>query len=245
MLKKRHRAPGRRYLIALAATSVVVASVVAAGPAATAKPATPVLGIKGLMLHGSGWGRARPRNLHNGGVPSGSIQAIRWRGWGDPTARGTGRHPTYRPEGGYYKSLGVIQLKASRLGTCAGAPGKRAYTRLVARSQIRPRGPFGDWYPWTLDLCDFDAEPQKCESVSFAPNTDFGAFEITAWDTDCATAQEVAAASRNIAIKPGNARYRLRARDFVCRGYSFDGDGLPSITWNCSRNTAVVSFQRS
>jgi len=215
------------------------------GGAAALAAQSPVLGIKGLMLHGHGWGQSRPREIYNGGVPSGIAQDIRWRRWGSATARGVGLHPTYRPEGGYFRSLGVIQLKASKLGTCPDAPGKRAYTRLVTRSQIRPRGPFGDWYPWTLDVCDANAEPQNCNSVAFAPNSDFGAFEITAWDTSCATAEDVAGASRSVSIRPGSARYRMRTRDFVCRGYSFDGEGLPTITWNCSRNTAVVSFTRS
>jgi hypothetical protein len=36
----------------------------------------------------------------------------------------------------------------------------------------------------------------------------------------------------------------MRASGFVCSGYSFAGDARPSISWTCSRGTAVVSYTR-
>src|ERR671914_1953130 len=38
-----------------------------------------VLGSKTFAPFGTGWGTAKPRLIHNGGVPSGSAWKIRWR----------------------------------------------------------------------------------------------------------------------------------------------------------------------
>ena len=212
---------------------------------AGAAAAEPVLGAPGLYgEYGLGWGTERPAEIFNGGVPSGYIRGVEWKRWGRAVARGKGRVPTYKPEGGYYRKTVPIQLRASRLGHCEGHDG-RAYTRMIARHRVKPGGRWSDWFPWTLDLCDLETEPRRCGKVAFGRNSDYGAFKITAFDTRCRTAKRVARASKRIAIRSGDpARYRFRTRGFVCNGYSFDSDPLPSISWTCSRKTAVVTFNR-
>src|SRR6266545_6399692 len=215
---------------------------------ASAAPAAepPVLGKKGLMPYGTGWGAAHPSKIFNGGSPAGSVSGIRWRRWGAATATGKGMEPAYKPGGGYYAKSVRAELRATRLGRCPGS-NRRAYTRLIAREQTRPDGSFGPWSPWALDLCDFNAEPAPCGSVSFAPDNGDGAFDIVAWDTDCQTAQAVAADSKGIPVDPGphpsgGADYRMNSQGFTCSGHSFDGDQPPKIGWKCLRGTAVARW---
>lgn len=113
------------------------------------------------------------------------------------------------------------------------------------REQTKPGGPFGDWFAWTLDLCDFDAEPEPCPAVSFAPERSDGAVDLGAWDTDCQTAQAVAGASKAIAFDPGphadgTGSYGMSSQGFTCSGSSLDDE--PTITWSCLRGTAVVRW---
>lgn len=227
-----------------AATAAIGFIPVATAQAAAQEPV--VLGTPGLYgEYGLGWGTERPVDVYNGGVPSGWVKQVEWKNWGGRVARGRGRVATYRPEGGYYAKLVPIKLRASRMRTCPGESGQ-AYTRMIARAKTRPGGPWGDWFPWTLDLCDFDAKPKQCGFVAFAPNSDYGAFGITAFDTRCRVAKRVARRSKKVAIESGDpAEYRFRFRGFVCNGYSFDSDELPAISWTCSRKTAVVTFDRS
>jgi hypothetical protein len=107
--------------------------------------------------YGRGWGKVRPKRIYNGGVPSGLVVKIRWRRWGHPVARGRGLTSIYKPEGGYYRKRGAIQLRASHRGTCPGTE-RRAYTRLRVRVVVRPGGKFGRWFWWsgTQDICSFD-----------------------------------------------------------------------------------------
>lgn len=240
---QRHKTT-RSLLLALA-TATLTMCIVGVAPA-SAKPSSPVLGVKRLMgQYGKGWGNAHPKTIFNGGSPGGLAKRITWLGWGSSVANGIGQIAAYKPGGNYYRELVPIQLEASRLRSCAGSAGKRAYTRLIARARKRPHGPYGDWFPWTLDLCDMTAEPTQCGSMSFTSSSEDGAEEITAFDTSCTMARSVARDSRAVRIKPGDAKYRLRSHSFVCRGYSFDYDALPpTISWTCSRNTAVVTFSR-
>src|SRR5919197_5239461 len=113
----------------LCALLVLAACLAVASPASAAR--SPVLGKKGLMPYGTGWGSAHPREIFNGGAPSGSVSRIRWRHWGAATATGSGRAPTYKPGGGYYAKLVRVQLRATRLGRCRGGH-RPAHTRLNA-----------------------------------------------------------------------------------------------------------------
>lgn len=213
--------------------------------ASPASAATPVLGKRGLLPNGKGWGTAQPRTIFNGGSPGGLAEKIVWTHWGRATARGRGVMYAYKPEGGYFDERVPVQFRATRLGRCKGSS-RRAYTRLIFRAVDRPGGAYGEWMPWRRDLCDDSAEPAECGSVGFAENSDYGAFQITTWDVSCSVARAVATASRDVTLKAGSpANYRFRARDFRCTGYSFEGEGLPTISFTCYRNTAVVTFNRS
>src|SRR6188472_766733 len=96
--------------------------------------------------YGEGWGVARPHTIYNGGVPSGMISKVHWSSWGGAEARGRGRHPIYKPRGGYYRHPVVAQLKATRIGSCKG---RDAYLKLLIREPRRPGGPLGPWYSWS------------------------------------------------------------------------------------------------
>ena len=106
-----------------------------------------VLGSPGHYApYGAGWGEARPREVYNGGVPSGRAYRLTWRTWGKARSRARGLTALYRPEGGYYARPGRIVLRAQRLGRCDG---QRAYTRLYARVAERPgEAPSGRWFAW-------------------------------------------------------------------------------------------------
>ncbi len=242
-----HAHPTRRFRW-VAAVTVALLGVLGLPGLASAQAPEPVLGVPGLYGEfGEGWGTAHPERIFNGGSPSGLASGVAWQAWGSPSALGTGQIALYRPEGGYYDAPGAIELRASALGSCANAPAQPAYTRLMARIPQRPGGKLGDWFPWTLDLCDPEARATACRSVTFIKNSGSGAFEATAWDTGCATARKVAKASRRVPIRFGGKdlhKYRFRAFGFACNGYSFDSDELPSISWTCTRNTKVVTFTR-
>lgn len=112
----------------------------------------PVLGEPGYAgAYGDGWGQVKPRTVYNGGVPSGLVKKVRWRRWGKRVALGRGITFLYKPQGGYYRRPGRIQLRASRLGSCPGTDGKRAYRRLTARAQVKPGGRYGRWFEWGGD----------------------------------------------------------------------------------------------
>ncbi len=97
---------------------------------------------------GAGIGTVKPKEILNGGDPSGLVQDIAWSHWGSPTATGTGKTSIFRPHGGYYRRLVGADLRASRLGHCT-AHGPLAYTRLEAREPSRPSRPLGKWFFWS------------------------------------------------------------------------------------------------
>jgi len=113
-----------------------------------------VIGSKDALPFGIGWGTARPRMLHNGGVPSGIAFKIRWSNWGGRVAVGRGLNWIYRPRGGYYAKPVPIDLRASGIGRCS-PKGPRAYIHLKARVPSRPGGPVGPWFTWSgvRNLC--------------------------------------------------------------------------------------------
>lgn len=96
--------------------------------------------------YGEGWGTGRPHTIYNGGVPSGLIDKVHWSSWGGAVAHGRGRHPIYKPHGGYYRHAVVAQLKATRIGPCEG---RDAYLKLMIREPRRPGGPVGPWRSWS------------------------------------------------------------------------------------------------
>ncbi|MGE5408249.1 MAG: hypothetical protein ACM3NV_06510 [Syntrophothermus sp.] len=133
----------RRALLAGLAATILLAAAVTASPAF----ARVVLG--GVVYggdHGEGWGTARPHTIFNGGDPSGLITDVHWSSWGGAVARGHGRHPIFKPGGGYYRHAVVARLKATDIGRCEG---RRAYLKLLIREPRRPGGPLGPWRSWS------------------------------------------------------------------------------------------------
>jgi hypothetical protein len=107
-----------------------------------------VLGSKKFAPTGEGFGKAHPKTIFNGGVPSGLVKSIDWDHWGSRSALGAGRGSQYKPSGGYYKHSVGVRLRAYNLGHCKGSR-KSAYTRLQARFQKKPRGKYGKWFDWS------------------------------------------------------------------------------------------------
>jgi hypothetical protein len=95
--------------------------------------------------NGEGFGTPHPEFIYNGGDASGSISDVRWSAWGGAVAHGRGRHPLFRPRGGYYRRPVVALLKATDLGRCEGHP---AYVRLMIKEPRHPGGAFGPWRSW-------------------------------------------------------------------------------------------------
>lgn len=95
---------------------------------------------------GQGWGTAHPHFIYNGGDASGSITNAHWSSWGGVVAHGRGRHPIFKPHGGYYRRPVVALLKAIDIGRCEG---RDAYLRLLIREPRRPGGPLGPWRSWS------------------------------------------------------------------------------------------------
>lgn len=134
------------------ACSLVIAAVLLAMPAGvSARPEVqePVLGSRHFhpCIECSGWGTYKPRRIFNGGDPSGLAFAISWKGWGGRVASGYGENFIYKPQGGYYRTPVVIELRASRLGHCS-VGGPLAYTHLEARVPGSPGGRLGPWLEW-------------------------------------------------------------------------------------------------
>jgi hypothetical protein len=134
--------------IRILSSLVLVACALGATVATTAgAAANPVLGTKAFAApYGKGFGTAEPKEIFNGGDPSGSVSHIKWSGWGNPSAIGYGLNPIFKPHGGYYSKPARIELRATNLGKC----GKRAaYTRLEVRIPKHPGGKLGKWFSWS------------------------------------------------------------------------------------------------
>ena len=153
----RHPTPGSDALRAGLAIAVLIVALLAlhvaiAGaetaptPEEPATTAVPVLGSKTFARpFGAGFGRAEPEVIFNGGDPSGEVSEITWRTWGGLIAIGYGRNSIFKPGGGYYRKPARVELRATKLGTCAG---KSAYTRLEIRAPRHPGGKLGRWMLW-------------------------------------------------------------------------------------------------
>lgn len=107
-----------------------------------------VLGSSAFAPNGWGFGTVAPTSIFNGGDASGLVKRIHWQAWGQPEATGSGRNPTFRPGGGYYKKLLGIKLRAGTIGTCPDGTGP-AYTTLQFRARRKPGGKLGPWQNWS------------------------------------------------------------------------------------------------
>jgi hypothetical protein len=136
----------KRIALILAAITALAIPVAANAEAEPTGP-VPVLGSKQFSdPYGAGFGHPEPEVIFNGGDPSGEVSEIHWRSWGGQIAIGYGREPVFRPQGGYYRKLGRVELRANELGKCAGKP---AYTLLEIRAPKRPGAKLGQWVLWS------------------------------------------------------------------------------------------------
>jgi hypothetical protein len=84
--------------------------------------AQPTLGLRtGTFSDGTGFGQVKPREVFNGGDPTGLVTSITWHGWGQAQATGTGRGFYVAPN--QIVAAGTIEpvrIVAFDLGTCNG-----------------------------------------------------------------------------------------------------------------------------
>jgi hypothetical protein len=145
--------------------------------------------------NGQGWGEPHPSFIYNGGDASGSIDDVTWSSWGGTVAHGRGRHPIFKPRGGYYRHSVVALLKATELGRCEGRP---AYLRLLIREPRRPGGPLGPWRSWAgpQTLCEpygsSFGRPSSRARIGFTScGSPFGGVSIIQRGTSCTQARKV------------------------------------------------------
>lgn len=83
-----------------------------------------------------------------------------------------------------------------------------------------------------------------CGSVSFAPQSDNGAFQIQARQASCTTARSVAGASSPNRFRSGDPQYS--AAGFSCSGRSeqLSGAGKHVVRFRCLSGQSAVSFLR-
>jgi hypothetical protein len=130
----------------IAALALVAVALVAAAPA-SAGSSHVVLGNKKFAPNGDGFGSFRPRDIFNGGDPSGHAFDISWQHWGSTSATGFGKNPIFKPGGGYFAQPAQIELRAYDLGHCPGSS-QLAYRKLKGRVPARPGGKLGAWFSW-------------------------------------------------------------------------------------------------
>ena len=144
----------------MAATAVISAPLVYASSQASNGSVSAsrhvVLGNKRFAPRGAGFGKARPKRIYNGGVPSGEVRHIHWKSWAGRSARGRGLTWIYKPNGGYYSKPGRIKLHAFGVGRCT-KHGPLAYRHLRVRVVKRPGGHYGRWLNWsgTRNICTY------------------------------------------------------------------------------------------
>jgi hypothetical protein len=145
---------GLQLIVGLLAGATAPTS--AAAPSVqTVHRAQPVLGYKRFAgTSGSGWGKAHPKTIDNGGDPSGIVDHLRWTHWGHKKAFGKGKTFVNKPQGGFYRRPATIRLRASDLGMCHR---KLAYKKLYYRVAKKPGGRIQKhWHPWAVkggDIC--------------------------------------------------------------------------------------------
>ena len=117
-------ASGAAILLALA-VPLVLAGCGAAHQSAAPAPsvrAEPTLGVRtGTFFDGSGFGQVKPKEVYNGGDPTGLVISITWHTWGGAQAVGTGRSDYVGPN--QIVAAGTIEpvrIVAFDLGTCNG-----------------------------------------------------------------------------------------------------------------------------
>jgi hypothetical protein len=118
---------GRRTAFRLLAALAMAALCIAAAPqhagAASAGRPAPTLGLRtGLFTQGAvGFGQVRPREVYNGGDPTGLVTSITWQKWGQGQATGTGRALWVAPNKAVAQgTIEPARIVAFDLGSCNG-----------------------------------------------------------------------------------------------------------------------------
>ncbi len=128
--------------------AMALLALVFAGTAVAAGGSRVVLGSKAFAPMGKGFGTVAPREIFNGGDPSGLVEKIKWSHWGQRSATGWGATSIFKPHGGYYPHLVKSELRATRLARCT-KNGRPAYTHLEERVPSHPGGALGKWFAWS------------------------------------------------------------------------------------------------
>jgi hypothetical protein len=119
----------RRRIMAMtlvAATALLVLCAVAPPQRAAAADASrpePTLGLlTGVFKPGGvGFGKVRPKEVFNGGDPTGLVTSITWHGWGQGQAVGTGRSTYVAPNQAVAQGrTEPVRIVAFGLGVCDG-----------------------------------------------------------------------------------------------------------------------------
>jgi hypothetical protein len=128
-MKLAQRAAPTAMTAAAAGAAVLLAVVALAGcsatdtvaPASSAR-AEPTLGaLTGTFSRGSGFGQVEPKEVFNGGDPTGLVTSITWHGWGGAQAIGTGRSDYVGPNQSVAAgTIEPVRIVAFDLGTCDG-----------------------------------------------------------------------------------------------------------------------------
>lgn len=116
-------APARRF--ARASVLVVCALLLTAQAASSSGRPAPLLG-KSWGPNQQGYGFPHPRNVFNGGDPTGAVNNIHWTSWGSARATGAGSAVYDWPGTAVAanRATSGARIVAFHLGTCAG---KRSY----------------------------------------------------------------------------------------------------------------------
>jgi hypothetical protein len=118
----------RRRTALVATAAVAMLSIWTAAPALHAAAAdagrpVPTLGLMtGLFSHGAvGFGKVRPKEVYNGGDPTGLVTSITWHNWGQARAVGTGRSDYVAPNQSVAAgTTEPVRIVAFDLGSCDG-----------------------------------------------------------------------------------------------------------------------------
>jgi hypothetical protein len=121
-LAQRRAATAAAVLLAVVAVAGCSATATQAVAPASSSRAQPTLGVlTGTFFDGAGFGQVRPREVYNGGDPTGLVTSITWHGWGGAQAVGTGRSDYVGPNQAVAAgTIEPVRIVAFDLGTCRG-----------------------------------------------------------------------------------------------------------------------------
>ena len=174
---------------------------------AATTPAVPTLGRQ-WAPNQKGYGKVKPRTIDNGGDPTGLVDHVRWRRWGERRAIGSGFGywvwPGQGVAGGSIRTRAVVV--AYDLGRCRG---RRAYRKI---HWFFPKyGESFDPQWWYINICT-GGEPRsmpsrKCGSVTVRSPRG-RATDIEASSVTCRKARRIVASSPSVRYLHTGGRFR-------------------------------------